>query len=87
MAKRIFKYELDAAVCQRIMMPKGATILSVQWQHGVLCMWASVDPESPPELRHFVLAGTGDLTPDGPFLQTLQANGGGIVLHLFEVSP
>jgi len=87
MGKRIFKYELDLQQKQGIMMPAGAEVLSVQPQMGQLCMWAAVDVEAPPELRHFVLYATGEELPadHGRFVATVQGAGGALVFHLFEV--
>lgn len=76
-------------------MPVDAEVLSLDWQHGDLCMWALVDPEVEKEQRHFVIIGTGHefaspnhqgaaLTSEG-YVATFQYLGGDLIFHVFEV--
>lgn len=74
-------------------MPKFAEVLSLQVQRNDLCMWVLVDPDMPPEQRHFVIVGTGNEVTSGDgqglasdnFVGTFQMYGGGLVFHVFEV--
>lgn len=75
-------------------MPFGAEVLSLDWQHGNLCMWALVDPDAVKEQRHFIIVGTGheystewperNLTSEG-YRGTFQYLGGDLIFHVFEV--
>ena len=65
-------------------MPEGASILSIQEQHGRITLWAKCPPGDSVEHRHFFIAGTGWDLPDGVliFLETVQIEG--LVWHIFE---
>ncbi len=76
-------------------MPVGAEVLSLDWQHGELMMWALVDPEAAREQRHFIILGTGHtvaspnyrgeaISTEG-FVGTFQYLGGDLIFHVFEV--
>lgn len=76
-------------------MPFGAEVLSLDWQHGHLCMWALVDPDAVKEQRHFIIVGTGheveaagdsgaNLSSEG-YRGTVQYLGGNLIFHVFEV--
>lgn len=76
-------------------MPVGAEVLSLEWQHDDLCMWALVNPDAPKEQRHFVVVGTGHeytspnhqgaaLTREG-YVGMFQYAGGDLIFHVFEV--
>jgi hypothetical protein len=83
----IWKYPLKAVERQVVEMPKGATILSVQTQHGDVCIWALVDPEAKKESRTIWIVGTGHEMPEGihlRYLGTTQTPGGTFVPHVFE---
>ena len=69
-----------------ISLPRGAEILSVAVQRGVVCLWALVDPEQPREDRHLVVAGTGQDVPDerGRFLGTVLLADGDLVFHIWD---
>lgn len=52
----IWKYPIKASID----MPLAATILAVGEQHGVLMLWAAVNPDAEhTETRHFRVIGTG----------------------------
>lgn len=57
--KTIYKYPLEITDCQSIRMSKGAEILSVADQYGIVCVWALVDPAANLEDRMFYIFGTG----------------------------
>lgn len=44
MTKKIYKYPLETADRQKLILPKGAQILTVQEQHGQPYVWALIDP-------------------------------------------
>jgi hypothetical protein len=68
---------------QRVQMPKGAKLLSIQLQDGVPAIWALCDPSSPSVARRIKAYGTGDdVAPSLPFVATLQI--GLAVLHYFD---
>ena len=89
----IYKYPLAPAAPAVVehMIPRGATLLSVGLDpHGVLCLWALVDPEHTKMRRKFLTVGTGQNTP---LLDTIIHVGfvGSVlqppfVWHIFEVS-
>lgn len=86
--RTVYKYPLlpigDNIV---LSLPAGATVLSVQVQHGEPCVWALVDTDAPLVKRSFRLAGTGHPLPNAPLahLGTFQLEGGSLVFHLLEV--
>jgi hypothetical protein len=84
--KAIFKYQLEVTGRQAINMLAGAEILTVQVQHGVLCMWALVDPANDYEKRYIAIYGTGNPVPlyPGRYISTVQQANGSLVWHVFE---
>ena len=71
-------------------LPLGATILDVQAQGELVCLWALVETDNDMERRSFILRGTGHPIQDGMELVhagTFQIGGGALVFHLFEVMP
>lgn len=86
-AKTIWKFRLPFASVATIEMPLGARVLCVQRQGDETCLWATVDPDAPRELRRFVTCGTGHELPEGvalAYLGTVQTSGGAYVWHVFE---
>ena len=43
--KTIYKYELELVDSQTLMLPAAFEVLTVEAQHGNLCLWAMVDPD------------------------------------------
>ena len=91
MSKTIYKYPLEVAKTQRLELPKGAEIVSIQVQKGIPCLWAFVDKNQVDEGEAFVIAmfGTGhelpeDIETNYQYITTIQMNGGDLVLHVFE---
>lgn len=87
MSRNIFKYILKETDCQRVSMPRGAKLLSVDVQRGSLCLWAIVAPDEPHKERIIFIYGTGHPFPDEDdcpqmFLGTVQQ--GQLVWHIFE---
>lgn len=67
-------------------MPDGAEILSVQFQRGVLTLWALVDPSKPTVPRSFEIVGTGfELQGSARrHIATVQTESQNLVWHIFE---
>lgn len=88
MSATIWKFVLNLADEQDVLMPEGAAILSCQVQNGTPCIWALVRPDAPTqEVRRIQIFGTGhpmDVTPK-VFVGTFQIHGGALVFHVFEV--
>jgi len=89
MKKTIWKFELVTTNTQKVTMPKGAEILTIQDQQGTTCMWALVDPEAETEQRIFEVFGTGhdikyDMGISREYIGTYQERGGVLIFHLFE---
>lgn len=82
----IWKFDLNIADCQQVVMPIGAKILTVQEQHGSLVLWAIVDPTAEDIAREIVMYGTGHAVPDNPgqYIGTVQQADGALVWHFFE---
>jgi hypothetical protein len=86
MPKTIYKFPLPIEDRPELWMPRGARVLSVQEQHGKLCLWAEIEEGAPPEERKFYIFGTGHRVIGGPmrFLATVQMSGGKLVWHIYE---
>ncbi len=86
---QIWKFELAPTDCQQFEMPKDAKIISVQTQHGVICLWALVNNTEETEQRCFRIVGTGheceETLYDAEFLGTIQLHGGDLIFHVFFV--
>jgi hypothetical protein len=85
--RTIWKHELRVGVANVVTMPWPFTILSVQAQAGVLCLWAEVEADNPVKLsRTIEVYGTGWGIPSHPepkrFIGTTQS--GPVVWHAFE---
>ncbi len=86
--RTIWKFPLQITDFQKVEMPRGAHILSVQIQGSQLCLWAYVLSDEEKEERAFWVLGTGNPVerPEniGPFIGTVQMHGGSLVWHVFE---
>lgn len=87
----IWKYSLQSerTGTNVIKMREGAHVISVQIQHGDVCLWAIVDTDKPDEERKFYIVFTGQEIPGEAFNNfelvfcgTVQMEG--IVIHVFE---
>ena len=88
----IWKHSLNFVDEQTLPIPATAKILSVQMQGENICVWAMLDPTHAVDRgRTFAIIGTRDpIEFDGKaaaFIGTVQARGGQLVLHVFEVDP
>jgi hypothetical protein len=88
MTQSIWKYPLKIEDVQTVRMPRGAEILTVQDQKGVLCLWARVTIENPLEDRRFFIYGTGHRHTfmHGKYVASAQQKDGELVWHIFEDS-
>lgn len=88
--RKIWKCELSKVDEQTISLPKESQILTVQIQHGKICIWVLVEPDLPLEERIFEIYGTGEVIKESfslvtrEYIGTFQCNGGDLVFHLFE---
>lgn len=57
--KKVWKFPLQITDEQRIAMPRGAQLLTVQVQGQQPCLWAVVDVDAPSEDRLIIIHGTG----------------------------
>lgn len=87
---RILKYKIGEFTNETIQLPKGAEILSVQYQKGVLCLWAMGNAEEV-EDRIIEIYGTGweigaDKSKGGTlkYIATVQNDQQDLVWHVFE---
>jgi hypothetical protein len=88
---KIFKYQLELTDVQRLLLPRFAKILSVQFQGEDLCLWALVIPDQKSEDRIIRIIGTGhEINPslqfNLEFIGTVQQYSGSVVWHVFEES-
>lgn len=88
---KIFKYELPIVDFHQVEMPVGAHVLSVQEQHGKLCLWAAVNQVEETETRSFSIVGTGHYfncdieSCKTMYIGTVQMAGGSLVWHVFDL--
>jgi len=84
----IWKFVLPIVDEPKVMIPGGANYLTVQMQHGELCLWAMVDPDAKLVEAKFRIIGTGN-PAEGvarfDYLGTVQNLGGGLIWHVFAV--
>ena len=83
--KTIWKFPFEITHHFALMLPDGASFLSVDMQRGTACMWFLVDRTAECVERLFELRGTGhpfDGT-EGEYLGTFQVLNGDLVFHLF----
>ena len=88
MSKRIFKYVVPLTSNPEIEMPYHAKPLSMGFQGETLMLWALVDPDKYPTIKHrFRFLMTGENIEDplsiGTFIGTVTKND--IVMHLFDI--
>lgn len=89
--KVVYKYPVPLLDNFTLPLPDGAEILHVAEQGpSAPYLWALIDPTAPTRLRTFRLAGTGHniFQPvANKHVATFFVNGGGLVFHLFDVTP
>lgn len=88
--KTIWKFPLFVVDYQRLEMPHGALLLSVQAQgeKEEVMLWALVESTAEKERRGIWIHGTGHEIQfplrHGRYLGTFQLGGGALVFHVFE---
>jgi hypothetical protein len=86
----VWKFVLPLEDNPQVDMPSEAYVLSVDQQHGQLCVWALVDTSAPSSTRTFAIRGTGHPTNDieqtNKFLGTVLMANGNLVFHVWETS-
>lgn len=87
--KTIFKQPLEIADKQRVFLPKGAVILTVQNQRETPCIWFECESTAKVEERIFEVFGTGhemreDMGVDRKYIGTFQIDRGTLIFHLYE---
>lgn len=81
----VWKVPLEITSQQRVLIPRGATLLCVQAQHGKPCLWALVDSDRPLEERGIAVLGTGHKLERGIYVGTFQVLDGDFVGHVFDL--
>ena len=84
--KRVYKYPLEIADEQSVLLPCEAKPLCVKLQNGKPCLWALVDLNiQKNEVRTVRCAGTGHDIEDGydTYLGTIMLFDGQLVFHFF----
>ncbi len=84
--KTTHKFPLAVADLQKVGMPKDSTILTVQIQRGIPCLWALVDTNKAGEERFIRIIGTGHPVPEDilRYIGTFQLQEGNFIGHVFE---
>lgn len=87
MKKVVYKYKLQVADIQQVILPAGAQILCIKMQNGEVCLWALVNPEEKyDEAVKIRCAGTGHLiTENVEYIDTVMMLDGALVFHFFKV--
>lgn len=81
--RQIWKFQLTA---EDIPMPMDAEVCAFQFQAGVPCIWAIVDPDITKIVRRFKIFGTGhELPPIDQCCYVGTCQEGAFVWHLFEL--
>jgi hypothetical protein len=92
--KTVYKYPFIIDDEFSIEFPVGTKVLCWNFQNGVPCIWALIDPdETEKKTCHFRLAGTGHPIEESKwtdetnlvYINTVFLNEGSLVLHLFLI--
>lgn len=87
--QKIFKYLLPLTPLNTISLPSGFKVLSVQIQHGNICMWVQLDPGAKHVMTQIAILATGETFPrgyDGCYAGTVLSPNGMEVYHIFYSS-
>lgn len=82
----VWKFPLVINDYQHVGIPALATILTVQVQKGVPCLWVRLEETASVEPRQIITVGTGHPFPDYPlrYIGSYQLSAGALVFHVFE---
>lgn len=85
--RTIWKFQLpESAEAMEVKMPMGAEVCTFQYQNGVPCIWAIVDPDIMRDIRRFRIFGTGHPLPAiDQCCYVGTAQDGLFIWHLFEM--
>ena len=86
--RTIHKQQLKLVDRQELTMPAGAVIVNVAMQHGAITVWYVCDPKAGPDVRTFLVVGTGwdfDLEDADPKHVATVLTDNEFVWHVFEV--
>lgn len=61
---RIWKYQMPVSEVFDMKLPKGAQIIRMAGENGMLWLWAVVDTQAEDEVRHFKAFKAGGTMPD-----------------------
>ncbi len=83
---KIYKYTLELVPEQQVRMPFGSSILTVQIQKDIPCLWALVNPKMHTVPRTIYIRGTGhEFNAEAfKYINTFQQLDGGLIWHVFE---
>lgn len=84
---KVYKFPLEISDEQKVSMPEGAKVLTVQVQKGKPCIWAECNPDVKSVLRTFLIRGTGHPIDDEikkEYIGTIQMCDDSIIFHVFE---
>lgn len=87
MSQQVWKYPLKDVprVLQQIEMPASSSILHLQMQGEIPTLWVLVFDNNNPEVRTFVIVGTGSTLPeDGTYVYVGTYQHSWYVGHVFE---
>ena len=86
---KIFKYQLNETdQRQKVKLPAGAKILSVQWRWtNLINLWALVNPDNKEEEREFEVIETGKPIQSANRIIIGTVHSTGFSLHVFELLP
>lgn len=87
----VWKIGLDITKSQRVVLTKGARILSVHLQRGEAYVWVMLDPDGEKVITHIEAYGTGHPIENYAGLRyigsTFDESGSPLVFHFFERTP
>ncbi len=86
MAQTIWKYQLRWEPRQRIALPQGAKVLTVQMPNLTPVLWALVDPNGINVTHHTISAlwtGQPISVDPGDYISTVQSLHGDLIWHFF----
>jgi len=86
--KKIHKVALVIDGYQEFELPAFATILTVQVQHGIPCMWYEFDPDFTAKQKRNIrtcTTGNGKFESNTVYIGTYQMEDGNFVGHVYEL--
>lgn len=84
MKKTVWKYKVHRATDQAVPMPAGAELLRVDFQDGMMQIWALVDPEAEIVGRRILILGTGHVVEWQDYTYVGTTFQGPFVWHVFD---